>query len=428
MSLHRLEARKRRLSAERLEDRALLTSVPTPAAIQAESVAAAVQASSPAAPAASAANQAGIPNQAVVSGDYNFISNIYSDLLGRNPGPSEVQFWQTFLDANVLNNLATVGSTGSQGVGNSVSGAPVGGYALTEAPNGNNENTTTPTGPTSGPGLAISEYNYGNNTFAETSYPNGTGMFTSGTNAGDLGASPGSTNQAADTSSLAESESVYQATAMSSGQAAAVTSQGRADMVQAVLASPEYRDRLVTQIYNNFLHRAPDGSALSFWSGLISTAGEKQVMADILASPEYYRDAGGTDLGYIDALYRDILGRAPGAAGEQYWLSQLAANGGGGPARAMVALGILSSPEASSLLINNPTQNALAGITGGGYNDLFFQGGLGAAEQQVYTDALGGSTAFENVIESMVVDNQFYQLGTGPGAGDNPALTTGGAG
>lgn len=418
--------RTRRLGAEVLEDRSLLTSVPTPAAIEAESVAEAMQASS--APASSSPSVTAPTSAASSSAagqtaaNQNFITDVYGELLGRSPQPSEVQFWQSYLDQAVLNNLATTGATGSQGVGNAVSGAPVGGYALTEAPTSTPDTAVAETGPISGTGVAIGEYDYGNDTFASEGYPNGVGSFTTDTNGS---VAPSSTTGVANTSSLAESESLYQAEAMSQGQSAAASAAGT-QFVQDVLSSPEYRDRVVTQIFQDFLHRAPAAADTGYWGQQVGSVGERAVLADVLASQEYLQDAGRTGAGYIRALYRDVLGRSPSAADEQYWLSHLAAGGGAEQARAMVASAILSSPEASNLWINNPTHSALANLTGGGFNNQLSQGGLGAAEQQVYADALGGSTAFENVIESMVADNQYYQLGSGPGAGENPAQTTSG--
>jgi hypothetical protein len=142
----------------------------------------------------------------------------------------------------------------------------------------------------------------------------------------------------------------------------------------------------------------------------------------VLASPEYFGRAGATDAGYVDALYRDVLGRTPSAQDSQAWVSQLAAGGGGASARAMVASDILNSPEASGLVINNPTANALASLTGGGFNQLLFQGGLAAAAQESYAAALGDNRAFESVLESMVASNQFYAYPTGPGPVDNPGF------
>lgn len=89
-------------------------------------------------------------------------------------------------------------------------------------------------------------------------------------------------------------------------------------------------------------------------------------------------------------------------------------------ARGMVASDILDSPEASNLLVNNSSSNALANLTGGGFNQELFQGGLAAAQQESYAAALGNNRAFESVLESMVADSQSVTYRTSPGPMENP--------
>lgn len=400
---------KRRLGAELLEDRSLLTAVPTPAAIDAASLAMAVEASTPTAGASSSA--AGAPSsQAAVNSSQTFVTSVYRDLLGRDPSNSELEYWQGFLNAN----NAPLQSTGSGGVGSALTGAPVGGYALSEFPGSTGANDPVPTAPTSGAGIATRELDFGTASgSSETAYPTGAGPLTTGSNGGVLGSAPGSTLPAATVTSQAGAESVNMATAQS-------TSQSSSQFVQDVLSSPEYRQRVVTQIYHDFLHRAPSDQAVAFWSSRLGASGERSVLVSVLSSPEYFQNAGGTNAGYINALYHDLLGRSPSNQESQAWISQLNADGGDAAARGMIAGDILDSPEASSLLVNNPTSSALASLTGGGYNQDLFQGGLAAAEQESYAAALGNNRAFESVIESMVASNQNYMYRTGPGPMENP--------
>lgn len=404
---------KRRLGAELLESRSLLSAVPTPAAIDAESLAMAEQASSPtAAPststAATASNQAAVSNQTTSDNTQTFVTNAYRALLGRDPSNSELQYWQGFFTAN----NAPTQSTGSGGVGTALTGAPVGGYSLSEYPGSTGANDPVPVAPTSGTGIGTREFDADTMGSSETAYPNGAGPLTTGDNAGVTGASPGGTLPTAPVSSQAGAESVNSATQ--------ATDSAAAQFVQAVLASPEYQQRVVTQVYEEFLHRAPNNDALTFWSAQLGATGERSMIVNVLSSPEYFQDAGGTAAGYVDALYRDVLGRPASRQESAAWVSQLNTDGGGAAARAMVASDILDSPEASALLINNPTTSALASLTGGGYNQNLFQGGLAAAEQESYAAALGDDRAFESVIESMVAANQSYMYQTGPGPMENP--------
>ena len=87
----------------------------------------------------------------------------------------------------------------------------------------------------------------------------------------------------------------------------------REQMISAILGSPEYQHHLVDAIYQNFLHRAQGADAVKYWSGQLANSGEQAVLSRIVGSHEYYQDNGGTDAGFIDALYRDLLGRSPSA-------------------------------------------------------------------------------------------------------------------
>ena len=56
---------------------------------------------------------------------------------------------------------------------------------------------------------------------------------------------------------------------------------------------------------------------------------DERLEADIIASPEFYAKAGGTDKLWVDANYLELLGRPADQGGETAWIGQLA---GGVPA------------------------------------------------------------------------------------------------
>ncbi len=63
--------------------------------------------------------------------------------------------------------------------------------------------------------------------------------------------------------------------------------------------------------------------------------------AGLVSSPEYFALQGGTNQGFVGALYQDVLGRPAGPAEETSWLQALA----NGLARSVVAGGFLTSTE-----------------------------------------------------------------------------------
>ncbi|HET6884087.1 MAG TPA: DUF4214 domain-containing protein [Pirellulales bacterium] len=413
--------KKRQLGAEWLESRRLPTAVPTPAAIEAQSVAEAVQSSSPAAPVNSPASAASASGAASTGANQVFITNVYQQLLGRNPGPAEVQYWQDFLTTNEAPFFNSVAGL----PGNAYTGAPANGYSLTQSTTGGA--SATPIGPNSGPTTSLSEFDYGPAAGnSENDFTSGAGVYTSGTNTGIAGASPGENASTIPVTDLATFNNTSAAYDVAPGQpvtqATAAANLGGAAFVQTVLNSPEYQNHVVNDIYQDFLHRPPSTQDMNYWSGVMATQGERAVLTAVLASPEYFQNAGATDAGYVAALYRDVLGRTPGPAEQQYWVSQL--NGGGAPSRALVAAQILGSPEASQLLITNPTNNALADLTNGGYGTAIDRSALTPSAQQAYFNQLETNPAFESLIESMFGGEMTYQ--TGPGTGDNPSQTSAG--
>jgi Domain of unknown function (DUF4214) len=95
-------------------------------------------------------------------------------------------------------------------------------------------------------------------------------------------------------------------------------------------------------------NRPADPTGLNaFVTDLGSGATIEQVKAAILGSPEYYQDAGGTSVGFLQALYKAVLNRAPDAVGEKAWLTDLAT----GMTDTQIALGMLTSTEADQDLV-----------------------------------------------------------------------------
>ncbi|MFP3905494.1 MAG: VanW family protein [Acidimicrobiales bacterium] len=108
--------------------------------------------------------------------------------------------------------------------------------------------------------------------------------------------------------------------------------------------SLEHRRHLLTGTYDTFLRRDPDAGGLQWWTERLGrTRSVTSLRADILASSEYRSVQGdGTDAGFVDAVYRDVLGRSPDATGRAYWTDRLAA----GVSHRRVAHSILVSSEA----------------------------------------------------------------------------------
>ncbi len=126
-------------------------------------------------------------------------------------------------------------------------------------------------------------------------------------------------------------------------------------VVADIEASNEYLTDLVASLYQEYLGRSPDAGAAGWIDYLAAGGSVEQVTAGILGSAEYFADHGGTNQGYLDALYQQLLGRPADAVGESIWLQAMA----GRQSRQTVALGFLTSAEYRSDLVQSDYQTYL---------------------------------------------------------------------
>jgi len=208
----------------------------------------------------------------------------------------------------------------------------------------------------------------------------------------------------------------------------------RAVAIAGFMDSPEYKDHVVTTIYEVFLHRAPDSLGMQAWANVLGQPGnpgthagghdELDVVADIIGSPEYFALHGGTNQGFVEALYQDLLGRTADAGGEAAWTQLLAGTGD----RTAVALAIAGSPEADHKLLNAADATlslpggpaggpyAAADLTGGGWENLYFQGSAESSPQanDVFFEELQSHVAWDDVIENMLNTSGYYDASRKP--------------
>ncbi len=94
--------------------------------------------------------------------------------------------------------------------------------------------------------------------------------------------------------------------------------------------SDEYRTMKITAAYQDVLQRAPDAGGANYWLRLMQqgTIQPDDVHRTFIGSDEFYaRQGGGTDVGYVTALYHDVVGRVPDTDGLNYWVGVLRSQG-----------------------------------------------------------------------------------------------------
>jgi hypothetical protein len=120
----------------------------------------------------------------------------------------------------------------------------------------------------------------------------------------------------------------------------------RTEVVTRIEGSGEYRTLVVQSLYGRLLGRAADSTGLTGWASFLSQGNTaEQLQALLLSSDEYFSRHGGTNTGFLQALYTDTLQRPIENGGAQIWGQALA----NGLPRSAVATAVLASPESDGL-------------------------------------------------------------------------------
>ncbi len=120
-------------------------------------------------------------------------------------------------------------------------------------------------------------------------------------------------------------------------------------LVNGFLATPEHIAAEVDQFYSTYLHRGADPPGRDFWTNLLTQGMDtRQLVVDFLLSAEF-QGMHADDTSFVQALYHDVLARAPSASEVTSWQQQLAA---GALDRSAVARAFVTSGEAYQDAVN----------------------------------------------------------------------------
>jgi hypothetical protein len=165
-------------------------------------------------------------------------------------------------------------------------------------------------------------------------------------------------------------------------------------VIGVILASDEYRSRVVAGYYTTYLGRTASAADIAFWAAALRNgAAAEQVLAGIVASAGYVANAGGTDTAWLDRLYGDLLGREVDAGGRAFFLNALAQ---GTRTRLQVAAEFLDSPEYEARLVVALYRDYLRRQASAADIEFWAQAlGQGGTEDQVRTAFLTSSEYFQ---------------------------------
>jgi hypothetical protein len=177
-----------------------------------------------------------------------------------------------------------------------------------------------------------------------------------------------------------------------------------AEAARQLLASQEYRSEQIRQGFVKLVGREPEAGAVDHWLEATQPGlTDEQVTAALLSSEEYSARHGGTQDAWVAAVYGDVLGRTPDAAGLAFWVGRLQH----GATRQDVVQSILDSPEAHTLLVSATYQNVLRRLPE-------------AQGLEYWTKALDGGLSREGLTAQIVGSSEFaedYSGAATPGAG-----------
>jgi subtilisin family serine protease len=167
----------------------------------------------------------------------------------------------------------------------------------------------------------------------------------------------------------------------------------RRAVADAITSSTEFRSRLIAESYRTYLDREPDRAGLSGWLTAMSRGLTiERMQAGFVASPEYYRGAGGTNELWVRELYADVLGRTATASEVRQWVDAL----GRGASRYSVALAFLLSTEHLNDVVN-------------GYYLAYLGRPLDPTGQRSWVTAIQRGARDEHVIGSIIASEEYIR-------------------
>jgi uncharacterized delta-60 repeat protein len=168
----------------------------------------------------------------------------------------------------------------------------------------------------------------------------------------------------------------------------------RQEVALALASGEEYYGNLVAGFYARYLGRTATPADRAAWVPMLLRGAltDEGLLALLAGSEEYYRRHGGTDVGWVDALYRDVLAR-PRGAGENGLLAALRQ----GASRSQVAAAVLASVEYRQ------------GVIRGLYNQ-YLRRGAAPGEVDFWTQVLGQpGNSNEKVASALLGSAEYFQ-------------------
>lgn len=171
-------------------------------------------------------------------------------------------------------------------------------------------------------------------------------------------------------------------------------------VAEFITGSDEFHSLEVQQAYQNLLHHSADSLSLNAWvNQLRSAMTVEQLESNLAGSPEYYTNrGGGTNNGFLTALYPDLLGRPISSTERTNGNAALS----GGESRTALASSLDTTAEYDQRAVS-------------GWYVQFLHRAADPTGRSVFVNEMQIGTRDEQVISQLVGGSEYYSLPLLPG-------------
>jgi hypothetical protein len=173
----------------------------------------------------------------------------------------------------------------------------------------------------------------------------------------------------------------------------------RSDIVNAIWNSTEHLGRMVDGLYGHYLHRRAEAGGRAYWVARMAGGDTVDDVAQAMLSSAEYSARFSSSGAFVDALYRDVLGRNADTVGRNAWVASLNA----GTSRANVVNAFMASTERVDRAINMLYSELL-----GRHAD---QAGMGYYRSQLQ----GGTASTQSLAMSILASDEYFAKAYGLG-------------
>jgi subtilisin-like proprotein convertase family protein len=168
--------------------------------------------------------------------------------------------------------------------------------------------------------------------------------------------------------------------------------ESRVGIIRKYQTTPEYRRRVVDDVYKTFLQRNPDKSGQTYWAEQVRKGvNPDQLRAQVIGSNEYWNKSGASAAGFAAAIYQQVTRTPATPAQVASVTSQLAA----GKTRSSIAAALLATPAGDTATVK-------------GIYERYLRRTPPSSEVTFWVNRLQSGVTELKIVESTVSSNEYF--------------------